>query len=114
MQAVAKSKYIRMSPLKINRILSLIRGKYVDEALNILHFTLKAAAEPVEKTIRSAVANLGNKEEGQRLELNQIVIKSAYVNQGPTLKRFRSMSMGRAGRIRKRTSHLIIMVEDSK
>jgi large subunit ribosomal protein L22 len=114
MQAVAKSKYIRMAPLKIIRVLNLIRGKRVDEALNILHFTLKAGAEPVEKTIRSAVANLGNKEEGQRLELSDIIIKTAYVDQGPTLKRFRPMSMGRAGRIRKRTSHLTVMVEDSK
>ena len=114
MQAVAKAKYIRMSPRKIERVLDLIKGRNVNEALNILHFTLKAATEPIEKTIRSAAANLGSKEEGQRLELSDIIIKSAYVNQGPTLKRFRPMSMGRAGRIRKRTSHLTIVVEDSK
>jgi large subunit ribosomal protein L22 len=114
MQAVARSKYLRMSTLKIKRVLNLVKGKRVDEALNMLHFTLKAAAEPIEKTIHSAVANLGNKEEGQRLDLKDIIIKSIYVNQGPTLKRFRPMSMGRAGRIRKRTSHLIIIVEDSK
>ena len=93
---------------------SVEKTKGKDEALNILHFTLKTAADPIEKTVRSAVANLGNKEEGQRLELSDIVIKLAYVNQGPTLKRFRPMSMGRAGRIRKRTAHLTIVVEDSK
>jgi large subunit ribosomal protein L22 len=114
MQAVARSKYLRMSTRKIERVLNLVKGKKVDDALNILHFTLKSAAEPIEKTIRSAAANLGNKEEGQKLDLSDIIIKSAYVNQGPTLKRFRPMSMGRAGRIRKRTSHLTVIVEDSK
>jgi len=114
MQSIAKSKYIRISPIKINRVLQLVKGKRVDEALDILHFTPKQATIPIEKTLRSAVANLGNIEEGQRLDLNEIYIKNAYVDQGPTLKRFRPMSMGRAGRIRKRTAHLTIIIEDSK
>ena len=114
MQARANSKYIRMSPRKMRRVLDLVRGKRVDQALDILHFTPKVASIPIEKTIRSAVANLGNLEEGQRLDLNQIYVKEAYVNEGPTLKRFRPMSMGRAGRIRKRTAHLTIIIEDSK
>ena len=80
----------------------------------MLHFTPKIAAVPIEKTIRSAVANLGNLEEGQRLDLDEIYITDAFVDQGPTLKRFRPMSMGRAGRIRKRTAHLTIVIEDSK
>jgi large subunit ribosomal protein L22 len=112
MQAVAKAKYLRMSRQKIARILNLIKGKRVDEALNILHFTLKAAALPVEKTLRSAVANLAQQEEGQRLELHEIMIKNAFVDEGPTLRRFRPMSMGRAGRIRKRTSHLTVIIEE--
>lgn len=114
MQTEAKSKYIRMSPRKIKRVLDLVRGKRVDQALDMLHFTPKVAAVPIEKTIRSAVANLGNIEEGQRVDLSQIFIVDAFVNQGPTLKRFRPMSMGRAGKIRKRTSHLTIVLEDSK
>ena len=114
MQAQARSKYVRMSPRKMRRVLDNVRGKRVDEALDSLHFTPKIAAEPIEKTIRSAVANLGNIEEGQRLDLNEIYITEAYVDQGPTLKRFRPMSMGRAGKIRKRTAHLTIVIEDSK
>ena len=114
MQAVARSKYIRISSRKVNRVLDLVKGLSVNEALNTLHFTRKNASLPVEKAIRSAVANLGNIEEGQRLDLDEIYITRAYVDQGPTLKRFRPMSMGRAGKIRKRTSHLTIIVEDSK
>jgi large subunit ribosomal protein L22 len=98
----------------MRRVLDLVRGKRVDQALDMLHFTPKVAAGPIEKTIRSAVANLGNVEAGQRLDLSQMFIVDAFVNQGPTLKRFRPMSMGRAGKIRKRTSHLTIVIEDSK
>ena len=114
MQAFARSKYIRMSPRKIRRVLDSVKGLPVSDALNKLHFTRKDAAEPIEKTIRSAVSNLGNLEEGQRLDLHEIFVSEAFVDQGPTLKRFRPMSMGRAGKIRKRTSHLTIVVEDSK
>jgi large subunit ribosomal protein L22 len=112
MQAVAKAKYVRTSRQKIDRVLRLIKGKQVNEALDILHFTPKAASMPVEKTLRSAVANLAQMEEGQRLELHEIVVKNAFVDEGPTLRRFRPMSMGRAGRIRKRTSHLTVIIEN--
>lgn len=114
MQAVAKAKYIRMSPLKIRRVLSLVRGKIVEEALDHLHYMRKDAAITVRKAILSAVANLGNLEEGQRIDHHEIRIKEAFVTEGPTLKRFRPMSMGRAGMIRKRTTHLTIVVEDTK
>ena len=114
MEAAARLKYLRMSPRKISRVLGLIKGLPVSEALNKLHFIRKDATVPIEKAIHSAVANLGNIEEGQRLDLNEIFITQAFVNQGPTLKRFRPMSMGRAGRLRKRTSHLTIIIEDSK
>jgi large subunit ribosomal protein L22 len=114
MQARARAKYIRMSPRKISRVLDQVKGLTVNDALNKLHFTQKGATAPIEKAIHSAVANLGNIEEGQRLDLNDIYITKASVDHGPTLKRFRPMSMGRAGRIRKRTSHLTIVVEDSK
>lgn len=111
MQAKARSKYIRMSPRKIKRVLNLVKGMYADEALNSLHFLRKDAAEPIEKAIRSAVANLGNIEEGKRLDLNEILVKDMYVTQGPTLKRSRPMSMARVGKIRKRTSHLTVVIE---
>lgn len=114
MQAIAKSKYIRMSRRKISRVLDLVKGMSVNEALNELHFMHKSATVPIEKAIRSAIANLGNIEEGQRIDLDDIFLVEAYVNEGPTLKRFRPMSMGRAGKIRKRTSHLTVIVEDSK
>jgi len=114
MQAIARAKYIRMSPRKINRILDMVKGLSVTDALNTLHFVPKSATEPIEKVIHSAVANLGNIEEGQRLDLNEIYITRAHVDGGPTLKRYRPMSMGRAGKIRKRTSHLTIVIEDSK
>lgn len=114
MQAVARAKYIRISRRKMDQVLSKVKGLSVNDALNSLPFTRKSASEPIEKAIRSAVANLGNIEEGQRLDFNEIFITRAFVDQGPTLKRFRPMSMGRAGKIRKRTSHLTIIVEDSK
>ncbi len=113
MEAVAKTKYVRISPRKMRQVLQLVKGKSVEEALDILHFTNKRAAEPIAKTIKSAFANLGNKEEGKRIDMGEVWIKQAYVDGGPTLKRFRPMSMGRAGRIRKRTSHLTIVVEHS-
>jgi large subunit ribosomal protein L22 len=111
MEAVAKSKYIRISPRKVRQVLDLVRGLDVEEALNLLHFTRKNAAEAISKTINSAFHNLGNVEEGERVDMKDVVIKEAYVDSGPTLKRFRPMSMGRAGRIRKRTSHITIIVE---
>ena len=114
MQARARAKYIRMSARKISRVLDLVKGLTVNDALNKLHFTQKSATEPIEKAIHSAVANLGNIEEGQRLDLNEIYITEVFVDQGPTLKRFRPMSMGWAGKISKRTAHLTIVVEDSK
>jgi len=78
MQARANSKYIRMSPRKMRRVLDLVRGKRVDQALDILHFTPKVATVPIEKTIRSAVANLGNLEEGQRLDLPKLRVGSPW------------------------------------
>lgn len=111
MEAVAKTKHVRMSPFKVRRVLNLVRGKNVQEALNLLHFTRKNAAEPIAKTIHSAFANIGLKEEGERIEMKDVYIKTAFADGGPTLKRFRPMSMGRAGKIRKRTSHITIIVE---
>ena len=111
MEAIAKTKFLRMSPQKIRRVIRLVEGMNVEEAMSILHFTRKDAAEPLAKTIRSAFANLGNVEEGERVDMKDVYITSVYVDGGPTLKRFRPMSMGRAGKIRKRTSHITVKVE---
>ncbi len=115
MEAVAITKHIRMSPLKVRRVLNMVRGLNVEDALAVLHFTRKNAADPIAKTIQSAFANLGNKkEEGARVDMKEVHVKTAFVDGGPTLKRFRPMSMGRAGRIRKRTSHITIIVEHNE
>ena len=112
MKAVAKQKYVRMSPLKVRRVLNMIRGKNVEEALNILHFTPKRAAGVIEKTLRSAVSNFYDRDEEGNISTSEIFVKSASVDQGPTLRRFRPMSMGRVGRIRRKTSHISITIED--
>lgn len=111
MQAVARTKFVRMSAFKMRRVLDSIRGKTVQEALDKLHFTRKNAAEPIYKTIYTAFSNLTNQEEHERFEMSDVTIKTAFVDDGPTIKRFRPMSMGRAGKIRKRTSHITVIVE---
>ncbi len=112
MEAVSKSKYVRISPFKVRRVVGLIKDKNVEDALNILHFSPKRAAKVLEKTLRSAVANFFFDEEAAKLSPHDIYIKQILVDEGPMLRRFRPMSMGRAGRIRRRTSHITIVVED--
>ncbi len=112
MEAVSKSKYVRISPFKVRRVVGLIKDKNVEDALNILHFSPKRAAKVLEKTLRSAVANFFFDEEAAKLSPHDIYIKQVLVDEGPMLRRFRPMSMGRAGRIRRRTSHITIVVED--
>ncbi|RMD98339.1 MAG: 50S ribosomal protein L22 [Calditrichaeota bacterium] len=112
MEAIAKAKYVRMSPLKVRRVADLIRGKKVSDALNILHFTQKAAATPIEKTLRSAVANMLNDERSSKVDPEELYIKEIRVDQGITLRRFRPAAMGRAVRIRKPTSHIFIRVAE--
>ena len=112
MEAVAKQKYIRMSPLKVRQVAGLIRERNVEEALNVLHFTQKRAAKILEKGLRSAVANFYLNEEASQVATDEIFVKSVRIDEGPTLRRFRPMSMGRVGRIRRRTSHITIIIED--
>jgi large subunit ribosomal protein L22 len=101
----AKSKYIRQSPYKIRLVLNLIRGLPVSEALDILKFTKRKASDEITKVIKSAMANAEN---NFGLNSNDLYISKAIADEGPTLKRFRPRARGRAGRINKRTSHLII------
>jgi large subunit ribosomal protein L22 len=106
--ARATAKYVRVTPMKARRVVDLVRGKRVEDALNILKFAPQAASEPVAKVVASAAANAQN-----NLGLNPatLVISTAYVDEGATMKRFQPRAQGRAFRIRKRTSHITIEVE---
>ena len=101
----AKSKYIRQSPYKLRLVLNLIRGLPVSEALDILKFTKRKASDEITKVIQSAMANAEN---NFGLNSSDLYISKAIADEGPTLKRFRPRARGRAGRINKRTSQLII------
>lgn len=110
MEARAVAKYVRVSPKKARQVVDLVRGMPVDRALNLLHFTSKAAAKPIEKTLRSAVANILNDEEASKVEPEALLVKEAFVDMGFTFKRFRAASMGRAMRMKRRTCHITIVV----
>jgi large subunit ribosomal protein L22 len=114
MEAKAVAKYIRMSPRKIRRVADLIRGKNVGDALSILHFTRKEATTPLEKVLRSAVSNMLNIEGSSKVDPDDLFIKELRIDEGVTLRRFRAASMGRAVRIRKRTSHITIKVAEQE
>ena len=110
MEAYAVNRYIGSSPRKMRLVVDLIRGKTVEEALDILHFSPKHASKVAEKVLRSAVSNLQNKEEGGRLEPENIVVTKAFVDVSVTMKRVLPAPMGRAFRIRKRSNHVTIVV----
>ncbi len=105
----ATAKYIRMSSRKVKAVLDLIRGKSVDEAQAILLNTRRAAVEPIMKLLNSAIANAENNLEMSR---DTLYVAEAFANQGPTLKRIRPRAQGRATRIRKRTSHITIILDE--
>lgn len=109
MEAKAIAKYVRMSSMKIGIVLDLVRGKNVKEAFAILQYTPKDAAEVINKVLKSAVANAEN---NLNLDINSLYVAEAYVGQGPTLKRFRPHAQGRAFRIKKRTSHITLVVKE--
>jgi large subunit ribosomal protein L22 len=114
MEAKVRANYLRTSPLKMRRVVNEIRGKNVEHALNYLHFLPKRSADFIEKALRSAVANFFEAYEGKKIATRDLFIKDARVDGGPTLRRFRPMSMGRVGRVRRRTSHLTIIIEDKE
>ena len=113
MKSHAIARHVRMSPRKVRLVVDQIRGTSVNEAYAILQFSKKAASEPVSKTLRSAVANAQYKAEdqGSVLDLDDLVVREAYVDEGPTLRRFRAAAMGRAAPLRKRTSHITVVVD---
>ena len=107
-RARARATYVRVTPMKARRVIDLIRGLPADEALTLLRFAPQAASEPIYKVVASAVANA---EHNLHLDPETLVIAAAYVDEGPTLKRFRPRAQGRAFRINKRTSHITVELE---
>jgi len=108
-QAKASVNHVRIAPRKAQLVVDLIRGKQVGEAIAILRHTPKSASPIVEKLLNSAIANA---EHNFQLDVNKLVVSQVYVNQGPTMKRFRPRAMGRASRINKRTSHITLVVTE--
>ena len=109
MKVRAHTRYIRQSPYKVRRVLDLVRGLPVEEAEHVLRLADRAAAAPIAKTLKSAVANA---EHNHALDAEDLVVAEAYADEGPTLKRYKPRARGRATRIRKRTSHITIVVSD--
>jgi large subunit ribosomal protein L22 len=107
-RAVARARFVRVTPMKARRVVELIKGRNAQEALAVLQFAPQAASLPVSKVLASAVANAEN---NQSLDPDTLWVSAAYVDEGPTLKRFRPRAQGRAFRIRKRTSHITVEVE---
>ncbi|ADU01018.1 MULTISPECIES: 50S ribosomal protein L22 [Mycolicibacterium] len=106
--ASAKARFVRVSPTKARRVIDLVRGKSVEDALDILRWAPQAASEPVAKVIASAAANAQNNE---GLDPSTLVVATVFADEGPTAKRIRPRAQGRAFRIRKRTSHITVIVE---
>ena len=110
MEARAQKKHLRSSPRKMRLVIDMIRGKNAAEAFSILKFSPKKASTDAEMLLRSAISNLSNKEDGVSVRNEDVYVKAAYVDQGPTMKRIQPAPMGRAYRVRKRSNHLTIVV----
>lgn len=109
MESRAVTRYVRISPRKARLVVDMIRGQRVEQALGILEFTSRRAARLIAKTVKSAVANA---ESNQNVDVDRLYVKRAYVDEGPTLKRFMPRAHGRATPILKRTSHVTIVVDE--
>ncbi|GEM_PF-394283 len=114
MEARAIEKYLRISPRKVKFVIDLVRNKPVEEAIGLLSLTPKKAAVFVRKAIQSAVANAIENFKEYKVSEEDLIIKEIYVNEGPTLKRFKPRARGRADRVLKRTSHITVLVSDLK
>ena len=110
MEAKAEARYIRISPQKARLVVDLIRGQQAGAALNTLRATNKRIAPTVEKVLQSAIANIQNKDED--VDVDKLYVSEAKVNEGPRMKRVRPAPMGRAYRIQKRTSHIVVKVAE--
>jgi large subunit ribosomal protein L22 len=110
MESRAVARYIRVSPRKVRLIMDEIRGRKIEEALNQLSFAPQKGAFILKKLIDSAVANA---EQNFEMDVDKLYIKQIFADEGPTLKRFRPRAMGRGARIRKRTSHLTVVLDEA-
>jgi large subunit ribosomal protein L22 len=112
MEAKAQARHVRVTPQKARRVVDLIRGKQAVEAVAVLQFAPQAASDPVRKVLESAIANLRVKADAaaEAFDERSLVISQAFVDEGPTMKRFRPRAQGRAARINKRTSHITVVV----
>jgi large subunit ribosomal protein L22 len=111
MEAKSQARFVRIAPRKARIVMDLIRGKNVGEAFSILQFVPKRASGIIEKVVQSAVANA---EHNYEMNKDDLFIFKAFVDEGPTLKRFRPRAMGRASAIRKRSSHLTVILRERK
>jgi large subunit ribosomal protein L22 len=112
MEAKAQARYVRVTPQKARRVVDLIRGQQAERAGAVLRFAPQAASEPILKVLESAVANARVKADraSEPFDERELVVQAAFVDEGPTMKRFRPRAQGRAYRIRKRTSHITVVV----
>ncbi len=110
MEAVARARYIRIAPRKARLVADMIRGKSAEQASQLLSYTPKAAAPIIRKVLLSAIANAENKGD---IDVDTLYVKSIFVDQGPTQKRFRPRAMGRATTIQKKTSHITIILDEA-
>lgn len=109
MEARAQARYVRVTPMKARRVIDLIRGLSASDAQAVLRFAPQAASEPIGKVLDSAIANATN---NHAMDARSLVVASAFVDEGPTMKRIRPRAQGRAYRIRKRSSHITVVVSD--
>jgi large subunit ribosomal protein L22 len=112
MEAKASARHVRVSPQKARRVVDLIRGKAATDAVTTLTFAPQSASDPVKKVLESAIANARFKADRESVAFDErnLVVSAAFVDEGPTMKRFRPRAQGRAGRINKRTSHITVIV----
>jgi len=109
MEARAKARYVRVTPRKARRVVDLIRGMPAEEAQATLRFATQSASDDVRKVLDSAIANAG---QARAVDASSLTVSRAWVDEGPTLKRFRPRAQGRGYRINKRTSHITVIVSD--
>jgi large subunit ribosomal protein L22 len=112
MEVIARLRHLSLSAQKVRLVVDMIRGKEVQEAINILHLTNRVAARPLEKLLRSAIANAENRQEN--VDLDRLYVKEAFVDGAASLKRIRPATMGRAFRILRRHSHITIKLDTRK
>jgi large subunit ribosomal protein L22 len=116
MEAKASARHVRVTPQKARRVVDLIRGKQAVEAVAVLQFAPQSASDPIRKVLESAIANarITADRNSEAFDERTLVIQSVFVDEGPTMKRFRPRAQGRAARINKRTSHITVVVAPSE